>query len=691
MANHSSWTKEELIKLYELRNIEGMRVIDVCKELGRSQDSVSKKYRRINWEEFMKDPDSYLKRENSKKISRPWTQEEMLQFDAYLQAGKSYYFISEKLDRGVIAVERKAQQINWKAWRALVAEKELAEEVENLDVLKNEIINSLLIHSRYDSNRLHALVEDEFLEKVNLEKEKLPLSFIELKKAAEEELTVLGFNNPESIDLKAGTYVILGDSHGKHTKNEVFSLLKQVNKFVKPKKIIHMGHILDDDNDISYNWGKLDNLVILPKLEELKIVQEQRNQGKFNFEVVRENINIGDLVLMNQDMITDYVKTPIRSLDAQLFDQRVIVNCHRLEFVSRCTYEDKAYIASPGCLCEQHVIKTVKQIDFTDGRHVKQAYWEGFSKYRRMRHMNKYWEQGMIIVNIDKKGRHTIIPCPMKKIGKNYAISYFNKIITSQGVYNPDTKIFVNSDLHSDKQDCNVLDIQEQIVKDYKPDKYVNLGDTHNYHSLNHHVMDRGAPIVDKKILDEAAQTHHVIKRCAEWSKDNYMILGNHERFATDFVEKYPQFGKYLSFEFLCGLSKLNYKLVEMKDVLTIGKTKFIHGEIRMYGQPGSKLEKASRTFGKDIFVGHIHYPGIRFGCFSLGLTGELDQDYNEPQASQWMHGFGFDNQYKGHSFLTTIAIVENACVLNGKTYIPKKPSIWKVKKFDVELCYKTE
>lgn len=691
MANNDSWTKEELLKLYQLRNIEGKQYKEIGEEIGKTAESIRKKIKRINWEEFVKNPDAYLVNENVKNHSLPWTQEEMLQLDAYLQAGKSYYFISDKLGRGVVGVERKAQQTNWKAWRALVAEKEISDTTEQDSLLKEEIVDSLLIHSRYDSKRLHSLVENEFLERVNLDKNKLPISFSDLKAAAESELTVLGFNNPETIDLKQGSYLIVGDSHGKHTKNEMFDLMCQINKHLKIDKTIHIGHLLDDDNDISYNWGKIANLVILPKLEELKVVQEQRNQGKFNYEVIRENINIGDLVLMNQDMISDYVKTAIQALESDLFDEKVIVNCHRLEFVSRCSYEDKNYIASPGCLCERHVIKTVKQMDFTDGRRVKQAYWEGFSKYRKMRHMNKYWEQGMLIVNINKDGVHTIVPCPVKKIGKDYAIAYFDKIITSKGVFNPETKIFVNADLHSDKHDINVLDIQEQICKDYKPNKCVNLGDTHNYYSLNHHVMDRGGKILDKKILDESAQTHHVLKKCATWAKDNYIIVGNHERFAEDFVEKYPQFGEYLSFGFLCGVDKLNYKTVAMKDVLKIGNSKFIHGEIRMYGQPGSKLEKASRTFGRDIFIGHIHYPSIRFGCYSVGLTGELDQDYNEPSASQWMHGIGLCNHYKGQSFMTTIAIVNNKCVINRKTYTPQRPEAWKMKGFKAELVYKTE
>ena len=108
-----------------------------------------------------------------------------------------------------------------------------------------------------------------------------------------------------------------------------------------------------------------------------------------------------------------------------------------------------------------------------------------------------------------------------------------------------------------------------------------------------------------------------------------------------------------------------------------------------MYGQPGSKLEKCSKTFGRDVFVGHIHYPGIRFGCYSVGLTGELDQNYNEANASNWMHGFGFCNQYNGVSFPTTIGIADNKCIIDKKMYKPrKKLDNWSISKYNAKLTY---
>jgi len=687
------WTIKDLKEIYRLRHDEGKSFIDVAKIIKtKTWKSIARKYGRINWEAFLKDPEAY----SETTVPRKWTNDEMIRLDAFLQSGKSYDFIAEKLGRKITSIESQAQHTDWKAWRALKVLNLQSSQVEKAtDVVKQEelidqLIGALLEVCRYEFARLESAKEKEFLERVNLEKDRLPISFTELKEKCKEELVALGFGNPENIDLGAGTYVIVGDSHGKHTKRDMFALLERINTTLKPNKIIHVGHILDDDNDISYDWGKFSNLIVVAKVEELRTIQDQRNKFKFNYQISRDSVTINDLVITNQDLISDYVKTPISNLDAQIFDEKVVVNCHRLEFSTRCCNSGASYFASPGCLCENHIVRTIKQIDFEDGRVIKQANHDGFVKYRRMRQLNNYWEQGMIVVQMDQNKNYTMVPCAIKHTAKGFATSYFDKIIASKGVFSPDSKIFVNGDMHCDKHDVNVLDMQEQICKDYAPDTQVNVGDTFNYSSLNHHIMDRGGVIVDKKVLDEAAQANYVLNRVSKWAKTSHLIYGNHERFAGDFIEKFPQFEKLLDFRFICDVENLGYHLTSLKNVLKIGSVKFVHGEIKMYGQTGSKLEKASRTFGSDIFIGHIHRPEIRFGCYSIGLSGCLDQDYNEPDASNWLHGFGMCNQFMGQSWLTTVAIVNDKCVINGRTYSPSKNvASWKPNKYRSRMIYK--
>lgn len=690
MINPNKWTKEDLISLYKGRNEEGLDFKKISEKLNKSLHSVKKQYRRVNWSSFLDSPEAYI---SGKGESKKWDQVEMAKLYAFCKAGKSYDFIAKEMGRSFMSIESKDQSTNWQAWEKAVGNSEAPKniaEIENSEEAIKKLTNSLIELCRDDKDRLDEIGEEDFLRKVNLEKDEMPISFREIKKFANDYLNSLGYGNPEEMTLGEGTYIIIGDSHGKHTKTPLFHLLKEVEREVCPNRIIHVGHILDDDNDISHNMGKLKNLTIVAKVEELRVVQEQRNKYDFNYEIVRDNINLGnDLVITNQDLIGDYVKTSIGSLDSHIFEEKMIVNNHKLEWAQKCSDgEDVSYIVSPGCVCEKHKSKTVKQIDFSDGKAVKQAYVDSFSKYRRMKHMYDYWDQGFLIVHIDKSGKHTIIPCLIRKINDEvYATSYFDKIITNNGVQRPDKKIFIVADMHSPNQDNNALDIQEQICKEYKPDAFVNIGDTHDYRSLNHHEMERGR-IITEDVLDESAQVYSCLKRMSTWAKEKYIIFGNHERFSNDFVARYPQLKKCLDFKFICDIDELNYKLIDLKGVLKLGPTKFIHGDLAMFGQSGNKLEKTARTFSGTVFVGHVHYPAIRFGSLSVGLSGKLDQKYNEPHASTWVHGFGLCNHYKGFSFPTTVAIINNKCIINKKIYKPVNPNSWKIVKYTAKIVY---
>jgi len=689
MAVKSDWTKKMMLDLYQYKFKDKLTIQKISDKLGKSKGSVERKVSRVDWDEFIADPDNYLA---SAKTSRKWTQAEMGLLYAYMEEGKSYGVASERIGRGRISVERKAQTTDWKAWKAAVGDPENPEEVggeTDVEELIAKLVDALVVLSRHEVDRLGQIPEEEFRRKVNFE-ETLPIPYTQIRRQADQVLESLGLKNPEEVQMGEGTYVIVGDSHGKFTTTEMFSFLHRINKALNPTRIIHLGHLLDDDNDISYNWGKFKNLTVVAKVEELAMVQDQRNKFNLCYDIVRGCITLGDdLAVMNQDMINDYVKSPLSSLDAEIFDQKSIVNCHRMEFFPKCSEAGEvSYISSPGALCEPHIIRTIKQIDFDDGRHVKQANWTGFSKYRRMKHMNKYWRQGILVVHVDSKGQHTIIPCLIRKVKKKgYATSYFDKIISDTGVHKPTKKIFITADAHSPKHRKEVLDVQEQIAKDYKPDIYVNLGDAADYRTLNHHILDRGGVIIGDTLKD-AAIVNFVLKRQATWAKTCYIQKGNHERFAHDFIEKFPQLESLLEFDFLCGVSDLGYKVIPLKTPLRIGPTTFIHGDLRFFGQSGSKLEKVSKTYGDSVFMGDGHYTAVRYGANMVGLTGELDQGYNEANASSWTNGVGLCNHYAGKSWPTTIVISDDQIRINGKHYEPKNPESWDLKKYSAKLTY---
>lgn len=595
-------------------------------------------------------------------------------------------YCSKKISNGDITKEQISKLKS--EFRVMIEKETIKENSET--VQKIDLINALIELSRHDIQRLKGITKKEFVSKTNASQIVSEFDFDEIKICAEQELYNLGLHRPFDIRLKEGRYLIVGDSHGKHTKTKMFKLLKNLNKNLKFKKVIHIGHILDDDNVINYFWKDFDNLIILAKTEEAKEIERGLHDGH-HYDVVRKGLYLGNLYVSNQDLISDYVKFGIESVDSRIFDKSTIINTHKHELDSRCSYLTKNIYASPGCICEKHIVKTIRQIDFTSGYQVKIAYPSSFIKYRRMTQLMELWEQGVVIVDVDKDGEYTISMCRIKKVGDNYCTSYFDKIYSEDKVLEPDEKIFINSDLHVPKHSKPVLEIQNAYIKDYKPNVFINLGDILNSESLNHHKMSKNE-VITSSYLEELSSLDWILNQMSSWADKKYLMLGNHERFIQDFHRKFPQLKEILFNTLINLIEDQKYSVIKFKDVLVMNDVKFIHGDMKMYGQKGGGfMSKVSNTFKPPVIVGHLHYCGVKSGCYMVGLSGQYDQEYNEVNASNWIHGFGICNQYKGVSFVSTIPIISNKIIVGNKKYLSTCKNFWDMPKTDVKIKFTRE
>jgi hypothetical protein len=696
MSKVTFWTPEECEKLYLMITEEGLSFEEAGEKLGKSKSSCQSKFRRIN-------PDKI--KNGHKPHSSPvrWTAAELQRlYDLRTVAGLGWIEIGKLLGRSPVSCERKYQTTDWDQLGQEPPEEAISPEEERemeQKVCLDKFVEWLTSLARGDYDRLRTFTEEVFVKKVQKASEEaeidftaedLPVPFKELKRLAKAKLERLGLMYPKEVAFKEGTYVIVGDSHGKHTRSGMFDLLRQINKTLKPKKIIHVGHAFDDDDDISYHWKDFSNLLIIGARNELGFLKDQEVEHGIKYDIVNDRVLLGKLAVANQYDISDYVMKFVGNIKPGLFPYNVIVNCHRHEMHSRCTHSAYHLIASPGCLCERHIVQTIKQQVWKDGGPtVRQAMPQGFKVYNRREQFCDFWEQGLIIVQVDKQGDFTIVPCRVFKTSKGFTTSYVGKMISESGVFAPDQKIMVNGDLHAAHHDANVLDIQEQFCKAYKPDVHVNVGDTLDNRALNHHEMAHTGGPIPLDVLREVAHCAFIIERMRSWADDAHILYGNHERFMSDFVTRYPQLASMFNMDFLFDLKGKDISLTPLKKTLDLGGAKFVHGDMRMYGATGSKPEKIAGTFGPNTLMGNFHYPAIRFGCYSVGLTGQLDQEYNEADASQWLHGFAFCNIFEDQAFLSLVNIKSDKCILNGKTFRPKKPSNWDLPDFDACISFR--
>ncbi len=626
----SKWNDAEKKTLYDLRTKTDLSFTEIGKKLNRSKHSVYKMFKTTNWKNF-------LKKYNSK-------------------------------DESVIS-------------------KKIAD-----DLYIDNLTKALIEISRHDISRLKEITKNQFLQNTILPSKILPISFIELKRKAIYELEQIGFSYPSSKVFNKGTYIIVSDCHGKHTRSGMFKLLENLSNYVKAEKIIHVGHFIDGDNDYNFNWDKFNNLAIVAKEEELKFLAQQ----KFEHDIVRNEIRLGkSLSIQNQDLITDYVQTELSlAITPEYFESSTITNLHRHEFNTRCTPEGEfSYVASPGCLCEKHIVYTIKQQDFTDGRTIKQTFPTGYKKYRRMKHMYQTWQQGCIIVEIDSDGDCHTTMCRIYQTSKGFTTSYFDKIITEHEILDPDDKTLIISDLHIDFHDSKILDIEKQIAQNYQPNTLINLGDTVENKPINHHVFrECGSTRIDESLLDVSAATNYILTKVNNWANKSIYIIGNHERFYEDYFKKNPQFKEILNFEFINGLTNQNIEVIDLKQLKRHANANYVHGDLIMAGQRGgSKLDKLYRTYGKNTVMGHCHYASCRFDCYTVSMSGKFDLEYNETNASKWTQGCAICNTFEDVAFITNIIINNNKVQINNHLYMPKNIKEWRVPKFKARIEYEFE
>jgi len=681
------WNDETLTALYQMRTKSHLTFPEIAKKLKiESGNLVKYKFYQTNWNIFLKNSD--VNKENNYWHDKDKAELYFLKTKQKL----TYKEISKKMGRSLNAVRHVFIETDWDSFLKDYSTRKKQKKIPLQKIVDSTYIDNLVKGiievSRHDPVVLKGLTKEQFQQKIIINGS-LPISFIELKKKALYELEQIGFSYPSNKVLSKGTYIVCGDTHGKHARTGMFKLIENLNKHISADKIIHVGHFLDDDDSSNYNWKNFSNLMIIAKEEELKTLAQQ----KLNHEIIRKEILLGNkLTITNQDLLTDYVNTPLsRSITSEFFENSTITNLHRHEFDTRCTESNTfACVASPGCLCEPHIVATIKQQDFTDGRTVKITMPSGYKKYRRMQHQYKTWQQGLIIVNVDKHGDYSIVMCRIHKTSKGFTTAYFDKVITETEVLDPDEKSFINSDLHTDYHDRNVLDIQEQIVQDYQPDIFACLGDIVENKAINHHeFVKHGSMHIEKKILKESSSTNYLLTKMSKWAKRRILTIGNHERFLQDLVDKIPQLSELLDFKFISGIQDLGIEIIELQQMKKIANMNLIHGNLKLIGQKGGIfLDKLFRTYGRNTIMGHCHYPSCRFDCYSVGLSGKMDLEYNETNASKWAHSCILANSFEDVSFITNIIIVDNKTLLNKKCYEPVNPEKWTVPKYRAKLIY---
>lgn len=231
-------------------------------------------------------------------------------------------------------------------------------------------------------------------------------------------------------------------------------------------------------------------------------------------------------------------------------------------------------------------------------------------------------------------------------------------------------------DVHAPFHDTKAVAIAMQILRDFKPDEVVILGDFWDCYCLSDYTQD---PMKTFKVLEEElVEGRELLKKIVAMSGSVTFIQGNHEfrvdRYINTFASKLG--GMYSVREILGVPKSVRWIPWGPKNFHRCGKLVATHGSLCGIHPSIAMLRK----YGSSVVFGHTHMiqehhivnvQGEDFAAYNIGWLGDLERagEYIK-NVAHWSHGLGLSWHAPGGEFwFQTVHIKNYQAVVNGKVY----------------------
>jgi metallophosphoesterase superfamily enzyme len=220
------------------------------------------------------------------------------------------------------------------------------------------------------------------------------------------------------------------------------------------------------------------------------------------------------------------------------------------------------------------------------------------------------------------------------------------------------------------------------FAEDFKPDVWIHGGDLLDWAPISHWNKERAAEVSRTSLRDDLNKAQEqVIAPMAAIATERVFIIGNHENWLQQFLDKYPCLDDILSLDGLLRLSEQSFKIVEQGYFHQLGKLFFGHGDTIANGQYHAAA--ATRDYMRNIVYGHRHTFQAHsrkkpldknetlIGWSIPGLC-DLNPHYSKRQNNEWSHGFAYGYLLTDGTFsIYPVIMHAERFALNGKVYTP--------------------
>lgn len=240
--------------------------------------------------------------------------------------------------------------------------------------------------------------------------------------------------------------------------------------------------------------------------------------------------------------------------------------------------------------------------------------------------------------------------------------------------------VLVIPDLQIPYHDPKSLEAVHKLMKDYKWDEVVCIGDFLDFDSISSHNKDNLREISGKTVFKDYGVGNRILDK---WQKlcpraKFTLIEGNHEYRVERYIDANPQMEGMIEVPIGLKLKERGFNWVpfwSQGKTYDIGKATFIHG--RATTQFHTK--HMAYRYGRNVFYGHTHdiqqysveqdgkdnvFVGQSLGCLCL------PQRYMRGQPTKWQQAISVFHFFEDGLFnYEVVRIFKNRFFYNGKVY----------------------
>lgn len=243
-------------------------------------------------------------------------------------------------------------------------------------------------------------------------------------------------------------------------------------------------------------------------------------------------------------------------------------------------------------------------------------------------------------------------------------------------------------DLHYPEYHKPTVSAIFDYLKENKPDVFVFGGDQFHFDCISHHTRDLPLYRVrrgytndiqgfQRDILDPLEKL--LPKNCSKiW------IIGNHERFEHDLIERSPELEGTIDHVGRLELERRGWTIVPLGHAYKLGKLTVIHGETLsgIGNQAGMyPSRKAVELYAGNVLAGHTHAPQTftrvspvehtnKWQGHIAPIAGGVNPSYLRNRPTAWLNGFVLIDVFPNGQFnLYPVIVYDGKFSFAGKQY----------------------